>query len=144
MKDIDIKKLRRLALIFGLLLVTYSLAGIEISKGAKFSPFGIELTVRNPDLLGIGLVIGSIYGLCRYWFYAVLTGISPRRIRIRRCGNRLFFGWDRPATRQLSSSSKIYCLRNKKVPGTFFQGKNKWCLAPFFYMGEKGAWHLFL
>ena len=30
----------------------------------------------------------------------------------------------------------------KKVAGTIFQGKKR-CQAPFFYMGEKGAWHLF-
>jgi hypothetical protein len=30
------------------------------------------------------------------------------------------------------------------VPGTFFQGEQKRCLAPFIYMGKKGAWHHFV
>jgi len=32
---------------------------------------------------------------------------------------------------------------SEMVPGTFFQGEIKRCLAPFFYMGKKGAWHHF-
>lgn len=81
MGEISIQKLRRFSLIFGLILFTYSIAGVELETPARISPLGIPFILRRADLLGYGLLLGSLYGLLRYWYYAILIGLSPRRAR---------------------------------------------------------------
>jgi len=88
----EIIRLRRFSLTFGLLLVTFSLAGVGIDSPAKISPLGIPLVLRRPDLLGIGLILASIYGLLRYWYYGILLGLSPRRARKRLYNGTLIDG----------------------------------------------------
>lgn len=83
MLNVDIIKLRRFSLAFGLLLLTFSLAGVEIDSPARISPLGIPLLIKKPNLLGIGLALGSLYGLLRYGYYGVLIGLSPRKARKR-------------------------------------------------------------
>ena len=48
----DIEKLRRFALVIGLVLLTYSLAAVELDIGETIHPLGIPLKINNPDLLG--------------------------------------------------------------------------------------------
>lgn len=79
----NIQKLRRSALAFGLILLCYSLAEIKINTQETVKPIGIPLNINNPNLLGIGLLLGTIYGLCRYWLYAIILGLSPRKARKR-------------------------------------------------------------
>ncbi len=83
MTNPEITRLRRFSLAFGLLLVTFSVAGVEIDSPATISPLGIPLVLKRPGLLGIGLVLGSVYSLLRYWYYGILVGLSPRRARKR-------------------------------------------------------------
>jgi len=83
MTNADIIKLRRFCLTFGLILITFSLAGVEMESPARISPLGIPLTIKRPDLLGIGLVLGAAYSLFRYWYYGILVGLSPRKARKR-------------------------------------------------------------
>ncbi len=83
MTNPEIIRLRRFSLAFGLLLVTFSVAGVEIDSPARIAPLGIPLVLKRPDLLGIGLTLGSVYGLLRYWYYGILVGLSPRRARNR-------------------------------------------------------------
>jgi len=80
---LDIIKLRRFSLAFGLLLFTFSVAGVEIDSPAKISPLGIPLVIKQLNLFGISLVLGSLYSLLRYWYYGVLIGLSPRKARKR-------------------------------------------------------------
>jgi hypothetical protein len=89
MSENEIQKLRRFSLLIGVILTVYSLAGVELVSPAVISPLGVPLKIRYPWLLGFGLLIGSVYGLVRYWYYAVLLGTSPRKARQRLKQNRL-------------------------------------------------------
>jgi hypothetical protein len=88
----DVTKLRRFALTVGLLLFTYSLAGVRLETSAKITPFGFPFLISRPDLLGIGLVLASVYSAARYWYYALMAGISPARARRRLLVNNLANG----------------------------------------------------
>lgn len=81
MSDVDIQKLRRFALSFGLILFAYSITGIEIETPARISPFGLPLIIKRPNLLGWGLFIATIYGSARYFYYASIISFSPRKRR---------------------------------------------------------------
>lgn len=81
MSDIDIQKLRRFSLSFGLILFAYSITGIEIDTPARISPFGLPLIIKRPNLFGWGLVIAAIYGSARYFYYASIIKFSPRKRR---------------------------------------------------------------
>ena len=81
--DIDLNKIRRFSLLIGLILLSYSWAGVELDTPARISPLGIPLKIKHPDLIGIGLLIASFYSTLRYWYYAVLTGTTPKMARQR-------------------------------------------------------------
>ena len=44
--DTYIEKLRRFSLTFGLILLTYSIAGIKLVTPINISPFGISFTIE--------------------------------------------------------------------------------------------------
>lgn len=67
----DLNKLRRFALAVGLVLITYSVAAVELDTGETIRPLGLPLKVNRPDLLGIGLVIASLWGMWRFLYYGV-------------------------------------------------------------------------
>ena len=77
----DLDKLRKFALLAALLLVSYTAAGIRLEPGAKASLFGIPFTITTPDLLSLGLVLLSVYGLLRYYYYGHMLSSSPYRKR---------------------------------------------------------------
>lgn len=77
----DLQRRRRLALVLGLILMTYSLAAIELNANATIAPLGIPLKVANPDLLGIGLALATLYATLRYTYYDLVCSLSPRRFR---------------------------------------------------------------
>ena len=77
----DLPKLRRFALAVGVVLFTYAIAGVELKSPAEISPLGIPLVVRRPNILGIGLVITSVYATLRYWYYGTVRLVSPVRAR---------------------------------------------------------------
>ena len=76
----DLQKLRRFALAIGLVLITYSLA-LEFDPEKTVSPLGLPFKVIRPELLTIGLMLASGYGLLRYWYYGCLLTASPARVR---------------------------------------------------------------
>jgi hypothetical protein len=81
MENPDLQRRRRLALVLGLLLTTYSLAAIELNPSETIAPLGIPLRITNPDLLGVGLALATLYAALRYVYYDMVCALSPRRYR---------------------------------------------------------------
>ena len=77
----DITKLRRFALSIGLILFFYAIAGVELDVAKSITPLGIPLVIKRPNLLGICLVVASIYAAVRYWYYSTIVSISPASAR---------------------------------------------------------------
>lgn len=77
----DIEKLRRFSLVAALALIFYSAAGISLEPGAKASVLGIPFIIKNPDLLLVGFLLASTYGLVRFYYYAIMLNDSPHRNR---------------------------------------------------------------
>jgi len=91
--DTYIEKLRRFSLTFGLILLTYSIAGIKLTTPINISPFGISFTIERPELLGYGLVIGTIYGAIRYFYYALLISLPSAEARKKLLSGKLINGF---------------------------------------------------
>lgn len=77
----ELQKLRRFALGTGLVLLSYSVAGIGLEAGAKASIFGIPFVISRPELLPFGLILASLYGLLRFYYYGLMLPNSPYRHR---------------------------------------------------------------
>lgn len=114
MEKIDLVKFRRFSLVFGLILFTYSIAGIELKIPTEIAPLGIPLIIRNPELLGYGLVLGAVYCIFRYWYFAVLIGLSPRKAR-----KRLQMGFLPDGSRIANSMDEFYDIARKEIENYF-------------------------
>lgn len=80
--DIEILKIRRFALIFGIILLTYLLAGVELITPAKITPFGIPLLIKSPIVILFVIFFGSVYGTARFiYFYVVCEVNTPIKAR---------------------------------------------------------------
>jgi hypothetical protein len=77
----DMAKLRRFGLLVALILITYSVAGLDIEAPAKVKVFGLPLIIRRPDLLPVGLLLASMYCIIRYIYYGYLVRKSPTQAR---------------------------------------------------------------
>ncbi len=77
----DLERLRRLALIAALLLISYSAAGIRLEPAAKVSLLGVPFVISTPYLLPLGLILISCYGLLRFYYYGFMLSTSPYRNR---------------------------------------------------------------
>ena len=77
----DLTRLRRFAIAAGLALLTYVAAGVSIAPQAQISTFGIQFQVRRPELLPIALVLASVYATVRFYYFAMMLGTSPYRLR---------------------------------------------------------------
>lgn len=77
----DQGRLRRFSLAMGLLLVSYALVGISLESNAVVNLFGIPFRLARPQLLPYVLVIASLYGLLRFYYYCVLAIRSPYSAR---------------------------------------------------------------
>jgi len=75
----DLQKLRRFALIIGLVLISYSLAGVELKQNEPFTPLGLPLVISRPNLVPIALILASVYTAARFFFYGVLIAGTPKR-----------------------------------------------------------------
>jgi hypothetical protein len=73
----DLAKLRRFALAIGLTLFIYSVAGVELNPDQTISPLGLSLKIKQPYLIGLGILIASGYASMRYWFFAMRAVHSP-------------------------------------------------------------------
>ena len=81
MYEPGIEKLRRFALAVGLILLTYSLAGISMKPDSEISVIGLTFKVSRPELLPVGLVIASLYSMIRFYYYGFMLKKSPYRLR---------------------------------------------------------------
>lgn len=81
MENPDLQRRRRLSLVLGLILMTYSLAAIQLDVNETIDPLGIPLKIANPDLLGIGLALATLYAMLRYFYYDLVCSLSPYRFR---------------------------------------------------------------
>lgn len=77
----ELWRLRRFSLGAGLVLFTWSLAGIALSPEPRITPFGLPLLIAEPRLLPVGLALAAAYGAVRYFYYAISLGPSPFRVR---------------------------------------------------------------
>ena len=77
----DIEKLRKLALLGAILLFSFSAAGIQLDADSKATIFGIPFKISSPELLPVGLIVLSVYGMVRYYYYAIMLSASPYRQR---------------------------------------------------------------
>jgi hypothetical protein len=77
----DLTKLRRFGLLIALILITYSVAGLDIDAPAKVNVMGLPLIIRRPDFLPVGLVLASIYCIIKYIYYGYLVQTSPTQAR---------------------------------------------------------------
>jgi hypothetical protein len=75
----DLLRLRRFALIIGLILFGYSLADVEVSSNIVLS--GVALKINKPKVLEYGLLLASSYAIFRYWYYSTVVSISPAAAR---------------------------------------------------------------
>ncbi len=84
----DQARLRQFALAMGLILISYALAGITLQPDAAVNFFGMPFHIARPQLLPYVLVLASLYGLLRFYYYSVLATRSPYSTR-RELLNRL-------------------------------------------------------
>ena len=77
----DLQKLRRFGLAIGLVLFSYSVAGVELQEGAEIRLFGVPFTIERPGLLPAGLMLGSAYALLSFLYYGTMLTESPARKR---------------------------------------------------------------
>ena len=78
----DLQKLRRFALAIALVLITYSLAGVELQIDSEIRPFGLPFKIARPELLPIGLMVASLYALLLFWYYGVMRVATPWGARL--------------------------------------------------------------
>lgn len=76
-----IQKLRRFSLVVGLILIAYSITRVQLETPAHISPLGFPFIIKRPGFLDIVLLLASIYGALRYFYYAILINPSPAKRR---------------------------------------------------------------
>lgn len=81
MPDPEISRLRRFCLGLALVVLTWGLAGVSLDPDAHIQPFGLPFRISRPDLLPLGLALGALYAMARYYYYALMLGPSPYRRR---------------------------------------------------------------
>ena len=77
----NLERLRTFALGTAVVLILYSLAGVELDQGAKASVFGLPFVIRTPELLPAGLMLVCVYALVRFYYYGMMLADSPQRHR---------------------------------------------------------------
>jgi len=108
----ELNKLRRFALGAGLVLLSYSVAAIRLEDG-KASLFGVPFLIGRPEFLPFGLILASVYGLLRYYYYGLmLPPGSPYRHR-----------------KDLLSKLQAKC-RTGKYKGSVYFGPSRLCTTP--------------
>ena len=81
MQSIDLTKLRRFSFLIAIILITYSIAGLELDAPAKIQPLGIPLIIQRPHFLPVGLLLASLYSVIRYIYFGYFVQISCTRAR---------------------------------------------------------------
>ncbi len=81
MDEPNVEKLRRFALIVGLITLTYSVAGISLRPEAGISIAGLTFKISRPGLLPVGIVLASLYAMLRFYYYGFMLYKSPYSVR---------------------------------------------------------------
>ena len=81
MHEPNIEKLRRFSLVVGLILLTYSFAGISLDPRSGINVVGLAFKVAKPQLLPLGFIIASLYGVFSFYYYGFMLKKSPYRVR---------------------------------------------------------------
>ncbi len=74
-------KLRRFSLAVGVILFSYVIAGFRVKEEFELPGFLGAFEIGRPELIPIGLVIASIWGLVRFWYYGLMIELAPWRHR---------------------------------------------------------------
>ena len=78
----DLEKLRRFSLTVAIVLFVYGIAGVDIKPNEGVRPLGIPLELKEPTLVGGGLLLAAIYAVARYFYYSSVA--TESRFRTRR------------------------------------------------------------
>lgn len=81
MDDSELLGLRRFTLTCALIVGSWALAGVSLDPSAAVPVMGFSFRIAHPELLPSGLALGAVYGLVRYYYYAMMLRSSPYRIR---------------------------------------------------------------
>ncbi|MFC1627534.1 hypothetical protein ACFL3H_00300 [Gemmatimonadota bacterium] len=65
----------------GLIVLIWALAGVSLDTTSPMTTLGVPYRLDRPDVIPIGLIIAALYGVFRYYYYAMMLGLSPYRIR---------------------------------------------------------------
>ena len=60
---------------------TWALAGISLAADSPVSLFGVPFQITRGELLPVGLGLASMYATVRYYYYGMMLGTSPYRMR---------------------------------------------------------------
>jgi len=119
-------KLRRFSLIIGIVLFTYSIAAVKLDVNAVIHPLGIPLKIEYPNIIGIGLVLASVYSTLRYIYYAIIVRICPMEARkLIREGSPLVFEWKLLTSGSESTEHKMTAINRYYPKGLDLSLKNK-------------------
>ncbi|GJL50837.1 MAG: hypothetical protein NPIRA01_20640 [Nitrospirales bacterium] len=77
----DIAKIRRFSLGVGIILFLYSI-GVEIDTSTAVPLFGLPLKIKYSWLIGLGLVLTSLYSTTRYWYHVLFKVDTPIKERL--------------------------------------------------------------
>lgn len=78
----DVTSLRKFSLVVALILISFSVAGIQLDPSGKASVLGLPFLIQSPKLLAIGLVLASCYGLLHFFYYGVMLSSTPHKSRM--------------------------------------------------------------
>ena len=115
----DLGRLRKFALLVGVLVLTWALAGISLAADSPVSLFGIPFQITRGELLPVGIGLASLYAMVRYYYYGMMLGTSPYRMR-RDILNELVVDWDEAGKRQ-------------KGKGRMYSGPTRFTTSPSHY-----------
>lgn len=79
-------------------------AGISLDTDLHIAPLGIPFRISRPELLPIALVLATLCGMLRFYYYAVMLADSPFRVRRDLLDSLLFF----PSSPGLAKSPPMY------------------------------------
>lgn len=79
-------------------------AGISLDTDLHIAPLGIPFRISRPEFLPIALVIATLYGTFRFYYYAVMLSDSPFRVRRDLLDSLIFF----PSSPGLAKSPPMY------------------------------------
>ena len=89
MENHNTEKMRRFALSIGIVLLVYAIADVKLNLEKDIIILGIPLLIKNSFIIGIGLVLVSIYATLRYLYFGIIIGITPKKARDNLLDNRL-------------------------------------------------------